>query len=303
MTFLPSASRRPFRLLVAAATAVAGITFTVSAAAAAPAPAGAPAATAGSSRVVPQLQAVGLGSTIALSNCSGSLARYPSSKDTDRAMLLTNGHCYEGGFLAAGQVLVNRASSRTGKLLNASGTAVATVKADLVLYATMTGTDVTLYRLNKTFAQIRSTSGGLNALTISSSHPVDGSAISIPSSYWKRTYSCAINGFVSTLREGDWTWHDSIRYRYPDSGCQTIGGTSGSPIIDNTTLQIVGINNTLNEQGQACTLDNPCEVNADGSVTYTQGQNYGQETYWFTTCLTTTNAIDLNKTGCLLTKP
>ncbi|MDQ1744136.1 MAG: hypothetical protein QOE23_2475 [Pseudonocardiales bacterium] len=301
MTPTPATRRRRFRLLVAAATAIAGTALTVPAAAAMT-PASAPATTASPSRVTPQLQAVGLASTIALSNCSGSLARYPSSLDTDRAMMLTNGHCYEGGFLAAGQVLVNRASSRTGKLLNASGTAVATVKADLVLYATMTGTDVTLYRLNRTFAQLRSTTG-LNALTISSSHPVDGHAISIPSSYWKTTYSCSINGFVPTLREDQWTWHDSIRYLYPNSACQTIGGTSGSPIVDNASLQIVGINNTSNEQGQACTLDNPCEVNADGSVTYTQGQNYGQETYWFTTCLTATNAIDLNKTGCLLTKP
>jgi len=302
MTFSLGATRRSFRVLIAAATALAATVLTVQAAAAAPAPADSSAVAASSSRPVPQLQAVGLASTIALSNCSGSLARYPTSLDTDRAMMLTNGHCYEGGFLAAGQVLVNRASSRTGKLLDASGRAVATVKADLVLYATMTGTDVTLYRLNKTFAQLRSTTG-LNALTISSTHPVDGHAISIPSSYWKVTYSCAINGFVGTLREDQWTWHDSIRYLYPNANCQTIGGTSGSPIIDNASLQIVGINNTSNEQGQACTLDNPCEVNADGSLTYTQGQNYGQETYWFNTCLTSTNAIDLNKTGCLLTKP
>jgi len=302
MTFSATTSRRPFRLLIAAASAIAASVLTVSAAAAAPAPAGAPAATLSSNRVVPQLQAAGLASTIALSNCSASLVRYPSSLNTDRAMMLTNGHCYEGGFLAAGQVLVNRASSRTGKLLDASGRSVATLRADLILYATMTGTDVTLYRLSQSFNQIKNTTG-LSALTIASAHPVDGHAVSIPSGYWKTTYSCAINGFVSTLREADWTWHDSIRYLYPNSGCQTIGGTSGSPIIDNTSLQIVGINNTLNEQGQACTLDNPCEVNPDGSVTYTQGQNYGQETYWFDTCLTTTNAIDLNKTGCLLTKP
>lgn len=44
-------------------------------------------------------------------------------------------------------------------------------------------------------------------------------------------------------------------------------------------------------------------VSSDGSTAQTQGQNYGQQTYWFTTCLTTTNAIDLNKTGCLLAKP
>lgn len=301
MTSTPSTRRRRFRLLVATAAAIAGTALTIPAATAMT-PASAPAAAPASSRVVPQLQAAGLASTIALNNCSASLVRYPSSADTDRAMMLTNGHCYEGGFLAAGQVLVNRASSRTGKLLNASGTAVATVKADLLLYATMTGTDVSLYRLSQTFAQIRSKTS-LNALTISSTHPVDGHAVSIPSGYWKTTYSCSINGFVATLREGDWTWHDSIRYLYPNSACQTIGGTSGSPIVDNTTLQITGVNNTSNEQGQACTLDNPCEVNADGSLTYTQGQNYGQETYWFTTCLTSTNAIDLNKTGCLLTKP
>src|SRR5690242_7009455 len=37
-----------------------------------------------------------LASTIALSNCSASLVRYPSSVGSDRAMMLTNGHCYEG---------------------------------------------------------------------------------------------------------------------------------------------------------------------------------------------------------------
>ncbi|MFL6164566.1 MAG: hypothetical protein ACJ74U_20405 [Jatrophihabitantaceae bacterium] len=110
MTFLPRTGRRPFRLLAAAATAVAATALTVSTAAAAPAPA-ATAAPVSPNRVVQQLQAVGLASTIALSNCSASLVRYPSSLDTDRAMMLTNGHCYEGGFLSAGQVLVNRSSS------------------------------------------------------------------------------------------------------------------------------------------------------------------------------------------------
>lgn len=296
MSFSFSARRRSFRLLVAAATAITGAVVTVSSAAAAPAPA------AASPSPVVQVQAASLASTIALNNCSASLARYPSSKDTDRAMMLTNGHCYEGGFLSAGQVLVNRASSRSGKLLDASGRAVATLRADLLLYATMTGTDVALYRLTRTYAQLQSTSG-LSALTISSTHPVAGRAITIPSGYWKTIYSCSINGFVPTLREGQWTWSDSIRYQYPDSDCQTIGGTSGSPIVDDSTMQIVGINNTTNEDGVACTLNNPCEVNSDGSTTFTQGQNYGQQTYWFTTCLTKTNAIDLNKAGCLLPKP
>ena len=56
--------------------------------------------------------AADLTATIRLSNCSAALVRFPTSVSTDRAMMLTNGHCYEGGFLAAGQVLQNRTSSR-----------------------------------------------------------------------------------------------------------------------------------------------------------------------------------------------
>ena len=243
--------------------------------------------------------AVSLASTIALSNCSASLVRYPTSVNSDRAMMLTNGHCYEGGFLSAGQVLQDRRSTRTGTLLNAGGTALGRVRADRVLYATMTGTDVTLYRLTATYASLTS-QYGVTALTIAGSHPVDGSTMAIPSSYWKQIWNCSINGFVGTLREDEWTWHDSVRY---SAGCDTIPGTSGSPIVDTATGQIAGINNTGNESGEMCTLDNPCEVAADGTTTVVKGQSYGQQTYWFTTCLTATRAIDLSTPGCLLTKP
>jgi Trypsin-like peptidase domain len=245
------------------------------------------------------VRAVTLASTIALSNCSASLVRFPASADTDRAMMLTNGHCYEGGFLSAGEVLVNRQSSRSGTLLDESGNSLGTLRADLVLYATMTGTDVTLYRLTSTYASIRDSSGA-TALTIAADHPVDGTAIGIPSGYWERVWNCQVNGFVPTLREDEWTWHDSIRY---DTACDTIHGTSGSPVVDVTSGQVVGINNTGNDNGESCTLNNPCEVDDNGNVTVHPGQSYGQETYWFTTCLDASNALDLNAPGCLLAKP
>ncbi|HEV7648504.1 MAG TPA: serine protease [Actinophytocola sp.] len=245
------------------------------------------------------VQSVTLASTIALSNCSASLVRFPNSAGTDQAMMLTNGHCYEGGFLPAGEVLVNEPSTRSGTLLDASGNSAGTVGADLVLYATMTGTDVTLYRLTDTYDAI-SSSTGATALTIAAGHPADGSAIGIPSGYWQQVWNCQVNGFVSTLREDEWTWHDSIRY---DTACDTIHGTSGSPVVDEASGQIVGINNTGNDDGQSCTLNNPCEVDENGNVTVHQGQSYGEETYWFNTCLDASNALDLNTPGCLLTAP
>src|SRR3954453_11882118 len=145
-----------------------------------------------------------LASTIALSNCSASLVRYPSSVSTDRAMMLTNGHCYEGGFLSAGQVLQNRTSSRSGTLLNSSGRSLGTVRADRVLYATMTGTDVTLYRLTSTYTTLLSRHGA-PAPAPSHPRPAAGSAIAVPAGYWKRIWNCKIDGFVGTLREDQWT--------------------------------------------------------------------------------------------------
>lgn len=242
------------------------------------------------------LQAASLNATIALNNCSASLVRFPTSVGTDRAMMLTNGHCYEGGMPGAGVVLRNQASTRTGTLLSSTGANLGTVHADMLLYATMTNTDVSLYRLNTTFASIQN-SFGVTALTIANSHPVDGSSMFIASGYFKQIWNCTINGFVGTLREGAWTWHDSIRY---NTGCNTIHGTSGSPIVDLASNQIVGVNNTGNDDGASCTLNNPCEVDPDGTVHVYQGQSYGQETYWFNTCLNSTNGLDLNKAGCLL---
>ncbi|GIG55965.1 serine protease [Longispora fulva] len=253
-----------------------------------------PAAAAPGLAVTPSLNA-----TIALNNCSASLVRYPSSVDSDRALMLTNGHCYEGGFLSAGVVLQNKKSTRSGTLLSSTGANLGTVRADTLLYATMTGTDVSLYRLSRTYAQLRS-SFGVTAMTLSAGHPANGSSMFIPSGYWKQVWTCSVNGFVPTLREGEWTWHDSIRY---NTGCNTIHGTSGSPIVDTASGQVVGINNTGNDDGAMCTLNNPCEVDADGTTHAYLGQSYGQETYWFTTCLDASRRINLTVSGCLLTKP
>ncbi len=279
--------RPTLALFATTVAAAAGLVAGPAPAIAAPATAAAPVA------------ATTLASTIALSNCSASLVRFPSSVSTDRAMMLTNGHCYEGGFINAGQVLQNRTSSRSGTLLDSSGRSLGTVRADRVLYATMTGTDVTLYRLTATYASLTS-SFGVTALTVSDTHPTAGASIGIPSSYWKRIWSCKIDGFVSGLREDQWTWKDSIRY---DVNCNTIHGTSGSPIVDATSGKIVGINNTGNDDGASCTLNNPCEVAADGTISVHKGQSYGEQTYWFTTCLTASRTIDLTVKGCLLTKP
>ncbi|MFC9682357.1 trypsin-like serine peptidase [Streptomyces sp. NPDC056948] len=247
----------------------------------------------------PSAKAVNFAGTVALSNCSGSVVRMPDSEDNDPALVMTNGHCLDGGMPQPGEVRVDQASSRTFGLLNASGSRVATLRAAKLAYGTMTDTDVAFYQLTTTYGQIKS-SYGINALTLNDSHPVAGTAISVVSGYWKRIYSCDIDGFAPTLKEGDWTFKDSVRYT---SACNTIGGTSGSPVVDQATGKVVAINNTGNEDGERCTVNNPCEVDANGNVTVHKGINYAQQTYQIPACFGVDNKLDLSASGCTLPKP
>ncbi|POX49986.1 serine protease [Streptomyces sp. Ru72] len=264
----------------------------------------APAATAGAAGTTTKdrtatIQAVDFAGTVSLSNCSGSVIRFPNSADSDPALVLTNGHCLETGFPEPGEVITGQSSSRSFGLLNASGSRIATLRANQVVYSTMTDTDVTIYRLTTTYAQIKS-SYGISPLTVADTHPVAGTAIKVVSGYWKRIYSCNIDGFVYRLKEGGWTWKDSVRYT---SACNTIGGTSGSPVIDNATGKVVAVNNTGNEDGERCTENNPCEVDASGNVTVRQGINYAEETYQIPACFGAGNKLNLSASGCVLPKP
>ncbi|PWK82561.1 trypsin-like peptidase [Lentzea atacamensis] len=246
----------------------------------------------------PAQAAVDFTGAVKLDNCSGSLVRLPTSTAADKALVLTNGHCVE--LMKPGQVFVNTTvKERRFDLLGASGSKIANLSSTKLLYATMTGTDAAFYQLDTTYGQIQQQYGS-RALELSASHPVAKTQIRVVSGYWKKIYPCQIDGFVYQLKEADWTWRDSLRYT---SSCNTIGGTSGSPIIDNVSGKVVGVNNTGNESGRRCTMNNPCEVNAAGRVTVRKGTNYGQQTFDFVSCFGPGTTLDLSLPGCKVAKP
>ncbi|MEU5696998.1 serine protease [Actinosynnema sp. NPDC020468] len=216
---------------------------------------------------------------VATSGCSGAVVRVASATPGDHALVLTNGHCVRR--MAAGEVLVDQRADRAFDVLGRAGAGtLGTVRAERLLYATMTGTDVALYRLRSTYAEVAAL--GTRALDLAPAGPSAGTAIRVVSGYWRRVYSCRVDAVVPTLREDVWTWHDSIRYS-PE--CDTVGGTSGSPVVDVASGLVVGVNNTANEDGARCTLDNPCEVAADGSVVVRRGIAYGQQTGRLAACV------------------
>jgi Zn-dependent metalloprotease len=237
----------------------------------------------------------------ALSNCSASVIRFADSKETDQAFGLTNGHCYEGGMPEPGEVVVDQPSDRTFTLLDKSGEELGDVQATKLLYSTMTKTDISLYQLGKTYQELSDEFQGFAPLTLAEKAPADGTAIGVVSGYWKKIYSCSVDKTVYQLKEAGWTMDKSIKYKQP--GCETIGGTSGSPVVDASTHEVIGANNTGNEDGARCTLNNPCEVDENGNVTVEKGAAYGQQTWWIYTCLTADHTLDLTKDGCELPAP
>jgi len=247
----------------------------------------------------------GFDGIVALNNCSGSLVRFRTSLDEENAMVLTNGHCLAnatgGGMPKPGVVIVNEAANREMYVLNpVDGTKRGTVHATKILYATMTKTDMTLYSLKETYRELAE-KYSVHPLTIADRIPAVGEGIDVISGYWRRGYTCRVDAIIPELREAGWTMVESIRYSRP--GCNTIGGTSGSPIISLDTKEVVGVNNTGNESGKKCKMNNPCEVDSNGTITYEKGRSYGQQTYWIYGCLTADRKIDLGIAGCQLAKP
>ncbi|RJQ77295.1 serine protease [Pseudonocardiaceae bacterium YIM PH 21723] len=239
-----------------------------------------------------------LAGTVSVGDCSYSLVKLSSSKPTDKALIFTNGHCLK--IMGADEVIVNRAYTETKnpQVLDANGNAVAAVRRTRILYATMSGTDVTIYQTAETYGDL--SAKGAPMLELSSAHPTAGTQVFVPSSYWRKSYQCAVDGFVHQLKEGVHTWNDSIRYT---TACKVEPGSSGSPIVYKASGKIIGINNTVNESGERCTGNNPCEVDANGAVKVDRGRGYGQQTYLVYGCLGANSTIDLTKSGCALAKP
>jgi hypothetical protein len=246
-----------------------------------------------------QAETADLAGSVNVNGCSGALVRLPASTPADPALILTNGHCYEGAWPVPDEVLVDQPSHRLFELLGADGEPVAALHAARALYVTMTGTDIALYRLGTTYRQLER-DHRIRPLTVSVQRPEPGREIRVVSGGLKKVYSCAIDRLAYRVLESGYLTKDVLRYT---PACKTGPGTSGSPVLDTVSGEVVGINSTSNRDGGRCTLDNPCEMSRDGVITARKATAYGTQTYWLTTCVAAGNKIDLDRPGCLLPRP
>ncbi len=231
-----------------------------------------------------------------LGNCVGSVVSTPASRPQDPALMMTNGHCVEGKQPAPGAALTDQPADRVAPIADRQGYPTTITHTKRLVYATKTGTDVALYRLDQTYAQLKAEGAKVFRLTSSPVRAGDSLTAADTSS----RYHCTAEAVVPHLREGGYQQDHSIRYATGED-CKPEHGNSGSALLAPDGDTVVGIHNTHNDGGEKCTDDNPCEVDSDGTVTSVKGRGYGQQVNGIASCMTAGTKLDLSRKGCTLT--
>ncbi|MET9629164.1 trypsin-like serine protease [Lentzea sp. NPDC006480] len=213
--------------------------------------------------------------------CSASVVKTNSTKYNDPALLLTNGHCVPER-PAPGQTLKEVAVAVPVTIGDRQGYLQAKANTTHLVYATMTGTDTALYRLDQTYAQLRAK--GVKIFKLAQRNAKPGERVDIISWGNGDRFKCTIDAVVPHLREEGYTQDNAYRY---DKDCKPSHGGSGSPIVLKDGVTVVGVHSTGNDSGEQCTANNPCEVAADGTVTVHQGARYGQQITHLAACART----------------
>lgn len=226
--------------------------------------------------------------------CSGSLV-YLNRKASDRAVVITNGHCSRETLLAPGETLVNVPYKRRSAPVSiGTRDGMVSVEVARVLYATMTDTDLALLELEETYEEL--TAQGAKVFKIADRDPVPGTRTRVVSGFWQERQDCVIEANVPTLLEGDWTFKNAFSF---DRGCLVRGGYSGTPVIDSASNLVVAVVNTVNENGLSCAINNPCEVR-DGKKFADKDRGYAQRVTDVPACVDAKGEIALNQKDCKL---
>lgn len=248
--------------------------------------------------VPPEVPMPSLAGDVQLNGCIASVVRTPDAEPQDPALLLTNGHCVQGTRPAVGSALVDQPAGFSFDIADHDGYPRTSAKVTRLVYATMTGTDVALYRVDKTYAQLAAAHA--KVFTLGTKPMLANEKVDVLGGAYRQP--CTVAAVVPHLREGGYQLDNAVRTPRTDK-CILGPGYSGSAMIAPDGNTVVGIHNTSNQgNGAACSDGNPCEVGADGKVTSVPNAAYGEQVDMIPGCFDKGSVLDLTKPGCTLTK-
>jgi hypothetical protein len=244
--------------------------------------------------------------------CSASFVTLKDRSKSERGLVLTCGHCVERGTAklfgqlavpAPGEILLNVKERRTFTLDTGNPAAPrACLSADELTYATMTGLDLAIYRLAETYEEIERRTGAKPLTIATDAQPPAGVRVRMPSAWHQTQKTCALDRIVARVTEGLWTLGPVMRLTRE---CDPQGGVSGSPVIREDTNEVIGVlSSGYDGDGAPCTINNPCEIAEDGSVSVAaKGQGYAYLVHQLHACRDQRGNFDLTAAGCQLPRP
>ena len=251
--------------------------------------------------------------TVQLFNvCSASFITLKERSKSERGLVLTSGHCVERGTAklfgrmdvpAPGEILLNVKERRTFTLDTGNPAAPrACLSADELTYAIMTGLDLAIYRLTETYEEIERRTGARPLMIAADAQMPAGMRVRMPSAWHQRQKTCAMDRMVASVREGLWTLGPVMRLTRE---CDPRPGFSGSPVIREDTNEVIGVLSSGYEgDGAPCTINNPCEIAEDGTVSVAgRGQGYAYLVHQLNACRDQRGSFDLTAAGCQLPRP
>ncbi|MBC62211.1 MAG: hypothetical protein CMP11_07110 [Zetaproteobacteria bacterium] len=238
--------------------------------------------------------------------CTGALIE-TNGNDSSPAYILTNGHCL-GKLLPEEGVLFDKFIENKLMLFNTFYDSTGeqfSYSTQKIKYATMDKNDIAIIELEGvTLGTLKQL--GFNAYEISQEEPLAGILIEnvgIPatglSSSEKvlRKSVCTLNGTVN-VQEGVYNFATSYKHN-----CSIVGGSSGSPIFNRQTHEIIAVNNTtVNDSAgnqEDCSINKPCEI-IDQSIKTNVFSNYAQPVWFLSSCFTDEGVFDRLLESCSL---
>ena len=241
--------------------------------------------------------------------CTASLIDPGEDSDSSPAYLITNGHCirYLGGFLPSDKYILDESYQSeiifdqyydvTDESLRPE------YPTSILRYGSMHGTDIAIVELaGVSLGDLKKQ--GITAYKLAKNLPTKGSkieTIGIPGAFVSevvlRHSICHMGGEVN-VKEGPFEFEESYELK-----CNVLPGSSGSPVFNFKTKEIISlINTTVNdgtENQEPCTLNRPCE-RKNGEITVDPLTNYMQPTTFLHSCFTAQGVFDRTLENCKL---
>lgn len=221
--------------------------------------------------------------TTKLSNCTATLldTQDPSSSLPTPAYVLTAGHCIE---LTNANIVTNKPISGFMQFNYFTDTTPQNYVLKRIAWRSIQGVDLAIIELDVSLQTLLKE--GIQPLRLATSRPADGTdalIVGAPLGFDEitlRMAACTLQP-AGEIVEGPWVWRNTLMTR-----CKDIkSGSSGSPLLDRRTNEIIGVIGTgnLTIQAYPCEQHAPCTP-AGGRYIAIPGDVYGNPTNFLSGC-------------------